>query len=232
MRPLLFIASDRRELEPWVAHWNHAAPSNAAVHWARTGTWRDRGVIALANGVGAPRAAAAVQTARTLAPEFAGICSIGTAGALDPSLAIAEIVVASAVTDGVTTWPALDPHGAAARSGLVRTSPHIARTANEKKNLGSGGAIIVEMEAAGLAHAAKELAVPFYCIRVVSDGANETFNIDFEQFLTPDGRFNVPSLMMNALAHPVRDFSELLRLQRRTSAAAKQLGNFLATCDF
>src|SRR5665213_2896164 len=188
-RPLLFIAADRREADPWVTNWDNPHPLSLPVHWARAGKWRNRDVIAIANGVGVQRATAAIEAARAFTEGFSGICSI-------------------------------------------RTSPHIARTSAEKKNLHDSGAIIVEMEAAGVAHVAQELAVPFYCVRVVSDLEQETFFFDFESFLTPDGRFHVPSLIMKALAHPVKGFSELLRLQRRTSEAAKQLGGFLAKCDF
>jgi hypothetical protein len=88
------------------------------------------------------------------------------------------------------------------------------------------------MEAAGVAGAAQDLAVPFFCIRAVSDLADETFFINFEEFLMPDGRFNVPRLIMNACAHPRKGLVELLRLQRRTSRAAKQLGAFLGKCSF
>ena len=74
----------------------------------------------------------------------------------------------------------------------------------------------------------EEMAVPFYCVRVVSDLADEAFFIDFERCIMADGRFNVPRLVMQALAHPARGFPELLRLQRRTADAAKKLGDFLA----
>jgi len=230
--PFLFIASDRREAEPWVTGWDDPHALNLPVHWVRAGKWRGRDVIAIANGVGAERAAAAIQAAQTIATSFSGFVSIGTCGALDPSLAIADIIVATSVTDGNTTWPALHPHGPPTRSGLVHSSPHLARTAEEKRKLRQSGAIIVEMEAAGIARSAQELDVPFYCIRAVSDLADESFFIDFENFLMSDGRFNVPRLAMHAMAHPMKGLSELLRLQRRTSAAAKQLGGFLADCHF
>lgn len=232
IEPLLFIASDRREAEPWVAHWDNARALALPVHWARTGKWRGRDLIVIANGVGAQRATAAVQAARTIANDLSGICSIGTGGALDPSFAIADVIVAKAVTDGRDIWTAADPQGPAAHSGLVHSSPHIARTIDEKKKLHQSGAILVEMEAAGIARAARELAVPFYCVRVVSDLANESFFMDFESFLMPDGRFSVPRLVMHALAHPFEGLAELLRLQRRTSVAAIKLGGFLANCNF
>ncbi len=230
--PLLFIASDRREAQPWVSRWDSPHPLTLPVHWARAGKWRGRDVIAIANGVGADRAVAAIQAAQTIATHFSGIVSIGTCGALDPSLAIGNIIVATSVTDGQTTWPVLDPHGPPAHSGLAHSSPHIARLIEEKRKLRRSGAIIVEMEAAGVARAARELDVPFYCIRAVSDLADESFVIDFESFLMSDGRFNVPSLVIHAMAHPIKGLSELLRLQRRTAAAAKQLGGFLAGCGF
>jgi adenosylhomocysteine nucleosidase len=231
-QPLLFIASDRREAQPWVAQWEDRHPLNLPVHWARAGTWRGRDAIAVANGVGVEMSTAAVHAAATVADRFAAICSIGTGGALDPSLAIGDIVVATSVQGDSAAWAALDPNGPLARSGLIRTNRHIARTAEEKSNLSRSGAILVDMEAAGVAAAADELAVPFYCVRVVSDLAGETFFIDFERFLMADGRFNVSRLVMFAMAHPAKGFPELLRLQRRTSAAANKLGHFLANCRF
>jgi len=230
--PLIFVASDRREAERWVARWENPQSMDLPVHWARAGTWGGRDVIAVANGVGAHRAADAIAAAQVMAKGFSGICSIGTGGALDSSLTIADVIVGSSVTDGQKEWAAVDPHGPPARSGLVHSSAHIARTIEEKRKLNQSGAILVEMEAAGVARAAQELAVPFYCIRVVSDLADEAFFIDFESCIMPNGRFNVPRLVMQALAHPARGFPELLRLQRRTADAAKKLGNFLAECKF
>jgi adenosylhomocysteine nucleosidase len=230
--PILFVAADRREIEPWVAHWENSQPAKLPVHWARTGSHQGRDVIAIANGVGQERARAAVTSARTATGAFAAIWSLGTAGALDFSLAIAEVVTATAVTDGDAQWAAATPAGPAARQGLVRTAEHIARTTAEKANLRATGAIIVEMEAAALARAADEMAVPFYCARVVSDLSNETFFIDFEAFLMSNGTFDVPRLVVYALAHPMDALPELVRLQRRTSLAAKRLAGFLAACKF
>jgi adenosylhomocysteine nucleosidase len=227
----LFVASDRREIEPWVARWDNAGPLGLPVHWARSGWHQGQQVVAVANGVGRERAAAAVQAARATGA-ISAIWSLGTAGALDPSLAIADIVAAATVSDGGSVWPAVIPSGPAVRLGLVRTSQHIARTSLEKANLHKTGAIIVEMEAAALAQAAQEMAVPFYCVRAVSDLANETFFIDFEAFLMPNGTFDVPRLVIYGLGHPMDAFPEMIRLQRRTSLAAKKLAGFLSECAF
>jgi adenosylhomocysteine nucleosidase len=185
-------------------------------------------MLAIANGIGQERALSAVKSAGNLA----AVWSVGTAGALDPSLGIADVIAATEVTDGGQIWQAKAPTGPAVRSGLVRTSQHIARTHVEKKNLHATGAIIVEMEAAAIARAASEMAVPFYCVRGVSDLANETFFIDFESFFMTNGTVNVPRLVMYALAHPMDALPELIRLQRRSSLVAKRLAGFLAACDF
>lgn len=224
----LFVASDRREVEPWVACWQNVRPVNLPVHWARTGLHQGCEMLAIANGIGQQRALMAVKAAGSVS----AIWSIGTAGALDPSLSIADIVAAAAVTDGSQAWQANAPNGPAVRSGVVRTSQHIARTSVEKKNLHATGAIIVEMEAAAVARAASELAVPFYCVRGVSDHATETFFIDFESFFMPNGTLNVPRLGIYALAHPMDALPELIRLQKRSSLAAKRLAGFLAACHF
>ena len=54
------------------------------------------------------------------------------------------------------------------------------------------------MEAAGVARAAEDLGVPFYCIRAVSDLAGEDFANDFNAALTPDGRFSTLRLVAGA----------------------------------
>jgi adenosylhomocysteine nucleosidase len=224
----LFVASDRREVEPWVACWQNVRPADLPVHWARIGSHQGREMLAIANGIGQERAAAAVKAAG----DATAVWSIGTAGALELSLGIADVIAATGVTDGVQTWQADAPAGPAVRSGLVRTSRHIARTGAEKANLRATGAIIVEMEAAAVARAASEMAVPFYCLKGVSDLANETFFIDFESFFMTNGTLNVPRLIMYALAHPMDALPELIRLQRRSTLAAKRLAGFLAACHF
>ena len=51
-------------------------------------------MIAIANGAGAPRAAAAVAAAVATERQPSAICSIGFCGALDESLAVGDIFTA------------------------------------------------------------------------------------------------------------------------------------------
>jgi uridine phosphorylase len=226
--PLLFLAADPREFAGLLPHWTSIAPKTLAVHWARTAMWRGRPVMAIANGAGADRAFVAV----LLAHEISGVCNIGFCGALDPKLQIGDIVVATGVDDGTEVHPAADPRGPAATSGIVATVSRIASTAEEKRALREKGATIVEMEAAGAAKGAQDLGVPFYCVRAVSDLANETFANDFNAALGGDGRFSLFRLVTGALSSPSTRFGELIELQKRTTLASKKLGDFLVNCKF
>lgn len=230
---LLFVAADPRECAGLVSHWQDVRAVLLPVMWARSGRWKGTDVMAIANGAGADRAFAAV----LVAPKPSAVCNIGFCGALDEELRVGDIVVAAEVrelTDNDShKYETLVPGTTkAARFGEVASIQHIAQTAAEKRNLRATGASIVEMEAAGVARAAEDLGLPFYCIRVVSDLAGEDFMNDFNAALLPDGRFSTLRLIVGALASPRKKFGELLRLQRRTAVASKNLGDFLVDCTF
>lgn len=226
--PLLFVAADPLECAIWVSRWNEVRRVSLAVHWARAGKWNGRDVAAIANGAGAARAFAAV----VLAGEVSAVCNIGFCGALDEDLRVGDVFVATEIRNGTRSYAALSPKGPASPSGVVASIDHVAGTAGEKRALRAGGASVVEMEAAGAAGAAEDLAVPFYCVRVVSDLAGEDFVNDFNAALSADGRFSVARLALGALASPRRRLGELVRLKQRTTMASKILGEFLANCTF
>jgi adenosylhomocysteine nucleosidase len=219
---LLFVAADPRECTGLLSHWEQVQPLELPVHWARTGRWKGREVTAIANGAGAERAFAAI----LVAPKPSAVCNIGFCGALDESLQIGDIFVATEIRNGIDTWPTSIPDAPESPTGVVASIDHIAQTAAEKSNLRASGASIVEMEAAGVARASEDLDLPFYCIRAVSDLAHEDFVNDFNSALMADGRFSAMALVKQL------KFGELLQLKRRTDLASKKLGDFLAATTF
>jgi nucleoside phosphorylase len=226
---LLFVAADPRECAGLVSHWQDVRAVSLPVMWARKGRSKSGDVMAIANGAGADRAFAAV----LVAPKPSAVCNIGFCGALDETLAVGDIVVADEVRDETHAYETLVPGSTkAARTGAVVSIQHIAQTAVEKRNLRATGASIVEMEASGVARAAEDLGLPFYCVRAVSDLADEDFINDFNAALMPDGRFSTLRLIAGALGSPRKRFGELLRLERRTTVASKNLGDFLVDCTF
>ncbi|MDE3198287.1 MAG: hypothetical protein KGN84_18205 [Acidobacteriota bacterium] len=224
----LFVAAEPRECEPWVARWSDVHPVDLPVHWARAGKWMGRDAMAIANGAGPERAHDAVMSA----PKPDAVCSMGFCGALDSAMAVGDIFVATEIRNGAVSYRTADLRGPGARRGVLTSQSRIAQTAEEKRNLRAAGAFAVEMEAAGAARASEEIRAPFYCVKVVSDLADEDFVNNFNDFLMPNGKVNVTRLVLRAFADPVRRFNELIRLSKRTAVASKNLGDFLAHCDF
>ncbi|MCU1326184.1 MAG: putative phosphorylase, family 1 [Bryobacterales bacterium] len=228
--PVVFVAADRRECQAWAGKWDGVHALQLPVYWAVGGTWQGRDVVAVANGAGSHRAMAGVAAIGHLKPH--AIVSVGTCGALDSSLRIGDIFVPGEIRTDGEIWPVLMPAGPVALTGALVSVDRIAASAAEKSDLRSTGALAVEMEAGGVARASHGLGVPFYCVRAVSDLANEDFANDFNKILMPDGRFKVPVLLLNALARPLTRIPELARLAQRTALASKNMGEFLALCRF
>jgi adenosylhomocysteine nucleosidase len=184
------------------------------------------------NGAGAHHAAAAVDAALTdFDPD--AIVSMGFCGALDPALAIADIVVGNAILAGVDAFAGLQPSTTRPhRTGAICSIDHVAGTAGEKRTLHSTGAIAVEMEAAGVAQRAKTLGIPFFCIKAVSDLAEETMANDFNAVLRSDGRFDTMNILASSMRRPWVRLPELIRLRKRCVLAARSLGEFIADCRF
>ena len=151
---LLFIAADRMEFPGILIA---CGPAQARSRCAWTGR-APRGsatneILLVANGIGTQlRAAAAVDAA---APAFHpdAVVSTGFCGALSPSLEIADLVVATGIAANDRNYAALSFGGRSYRTSSVR-SMHVAQTARRSGNCLTG-AIAVEMEAAGVARAAK-----------------------------------------------------------------------------
>lgn len=150
-----------------------------------------------------------------------GIVSIGFCGALDPSLEIGDIVVAG---DEVQSLRAFVP-------GKILCADRVAVTAAEKRALREQtGAIAVDMESAAVAAKAREWGVPFRCIKVVSDTANEDMPLDFNECRTDAGHFSRTRIALAATRRPFTAIPALLRLDRNSRKAAEKLGEFLADC--
>jgi hypothetical protein len=74
--------------------------------------------------------------------------------------------------------------------------------------------------------------VPFYCIRAVSDTADDSFAVDFNAARRADGRFDRGHIARQVLARPLVMIPELLRLRRNAAKAVRALGDFVADCNF
>ena len=229
MSALLFVAAEPREFSGFLRHILKVSRVPSAVRWAREGKWHERPVLLAANGAGPKQAADAIRAF----PDPAAIINIGFCGALDNGLNIGDVIVADKVffsslmfdCQQVSTFENYI-------SGPLYSSPRIIATADEKRNLRGLGALAVEMEAGGLVGYAKERHLPFFCVRAVSDLANESFVNDFNAALGADGQYRIGRLIGAAMLRPHARFPELMRLKKRCDLASERLGDFLDSCSF
>ena len=163
------------------------------------------------------------------------IISTGLCGALDPELEVNAIFAASRVMgeNGEPSFAASLPSaGRPFTSGVLISTDRFVGTIPEKAKLRATGASAVEMEALAVAACAASRGTPFFCIRVISDRASDEFSIDFNRMRDASGRFQLPRIVLHAMARPSRRFPELLKLKRNSDSAAKALGDFFDDCRF
>ena len=233
---LLLVAALRVEFNGLLSHAADPRPAKVAVDWARSARIGGYQAVLVANGIGARRAGAAVKAAlATFAAD--AVVSTGFCGALDSELRIADVVVATSITADGRSYRAAQPTCSAPhRTGVISSIGHVARTATEKASLRAASpgnaAAAVEMEAAGVAEEAATRGLPFYCVRAVTDLADEDMANDFNRALRPHGHFDTIAILKGTLRHPFARIRELLRLRRRSLLAARALGDFIADSRF
>ena len=232
MEELLLIAAEPREFDGLLPLCEPAERLATPLAWARRARLNGRSLVLAANGAGPANAAAAFDRMREFVRPTA-VVSVGFCGALDPALKIGDVFAASSIqTAGETVPLALPRSGRPFATGTLVSIDRVAQTAEEKRNLYRSGAAAVEMEAAGVYSRVREWGLPFFCIRSVTDLADETFRIDFNAARRADGRFSAGRILAGAALRPFTMMPDLLELRRRCRIAAGALGEFLADCRF
>jgi len=203
---------------------------------ACTGLYRGRPVILAWTGMGRQRALAGAEAVLAHGP-VSVVVSIGFSGALEESLAVGDLVLASGLI-GVT-----DPHSreiqptlypsdpdrlrAAAQAlgatplhvvqGPTVTAPGLIATPDCKRDLGRRtGAVAVDMESYWVAAVAAERGLPFLALRVISDAQREALP-PIGQILDENG---APS-MRPLVTHLLRSPGSLIALAKMARNAAR-----------
>ncbi len=228
---ILLVAAEPREFDGLLRFCTGVRKPGWPLYWARSGDCGGRQFWMVANGAGAVHAAKATDVAcQECGPE--AIVSMGFCGALDPALKIGDIFVATQIVEGgiypARSLSSAPPHA----KGILASIGQVAQTAVQKAQIRATGAAAVEMEAAGVAKSAAGRGIPFFCVRSVTDTANQTFVIDFNKALRDDGHFGTIKLLTSALGNPGKAFPELFRLRHFCRIASRTLGEFIAGCRF
>jgi adenosylhomocysteine nucleosidase len=219
VRTWLVVAAEAREFSGMLKRFGPAAKLDGiGAQFAREVVKDGDRWWLVANGPG-PRC---VQEVLKQKMDVTGIINTGFCGALDPSLGVGDIV----------TWGEV-PSKARFFSGEISSSDRVVVTAEEKRRLREKtGAIAAEMEAGTVKKIAQQWAVPFYCIRAVSDTANEDMPLDFNLYRDSAGRFSLPRIALAAVSRPFTRIPALKRLEANCNVASESLGAFFADCRF
>jgi nucleoside phosphorylase len=146
---------------------------------------------------------------------YGGIVMAGLGGALDPSLAIGDVVV-DRESD-------LDVPAGRWRRGVIQTTEGVVATVADKRALfGATGALVADMENAIARSFAADRGVPFLGIRAVSDRADEALDPATLRWIDEAGALRPMPLMADLCRRPMR-IPALWRLGRRSRVAARKL---------
>jgi adenosylhomocysteine nucleosidase len=234
---ILYVASEASELKPFAGYLTGLRKLKWPLDYAFEGVLEGRRIMLAANGAGPKLAAQAVEVAMravTVAElsssRLEAVVSVGYCGALDPALKESQIVMATGILDAATGETMdCEPLQADAVRGVVLSHDRVANSASDKQQLWKSGAIAVEMEAAGVFARTRKANLPFFCIKSVTDLADESFPLDLNKMRTTEGRFSRGRIGSYALTHP-KALPGLFHLKRRSEQAAKTLGEFLVSC--
>lgn len=236
---ILYVAAEAAELKPFAGYLTGLRKLSWPLGYAYEGVLDGRRMMLAANGAGPKLAAQAVEiavravtVAELSSSRLEAVVSVGYCGALDPTLKENQIVMATAILDaitGETTECATISVERPAVTGVILSQDRVVNLASEKKQLRNSGAIAVEMEGAGVLARTRKAGLPFFCIKAVSDLADESFPLDLNRMRTTEGRFSRGRIGSYAIMHP-KALPGLFQLKRRSEQAAKALGEFLVSC--
>jgi nucleoside phosphorylase len=231
---LLVVAAEARELAGIRKHCRRERRLGWPLRFARTAELNGRRLVLVANGAGAALAGEACEVVWNK-QKTEVIISTGYCGALDPALRAGDVFAASQVEtpDGTLIIKAQVP--ACKRlfaSGRIISVDHVVSSVEEKSRLCALGASAVEMEAVAVGLRATRWGVPFYCIRSVTDLAEEGFQLDLDAARAGDGRIRSSRILWAVARRPSAQVPEVCRLYRRSRLAARSLGDFFADCRF
>src|SRR5712691_11784515 len=172
----------------------------------------------LITGIGRENAERKLHSALKRAP-YQLVLSCGFAGGLNPYLTVGTVVFSTDEDAGLT--PALLAAGAC--PVRFHCADRVAATVAEKRHLWeTTGADAVEMESQIIRAICRAHGIPSATIRVISDAAHEDLPLDFNVLMTAEQKLNYAKLALALVSSPKR-IPAILRLQRQTQAAARNL---------
>ena len=167
-------------------------------------------------------------------PGLTGLVSIGFCGALEPGIATGTIILPKTIiaVDSESFEADADWINAVAKPLInlpiitgrtMYAAPEIVETAQGKRDLCTQTeSCAVDMESAGIAHAARRFNLPFIAVRIVVDEVSDILPSATRNAVKVDGNIDMKGLLRGLASNP-RDLPDLIKLGRKSSRAQKQL---------
>jgi adenosylhomocysteine nucleosidase len=213
MTRVAIIAAMPGELKPLVRGWRHERREGVDL-WS----WRfDEGEwVAACAGAGVVAATRAFVEVEKDGP-VDQVISTGWVGALREEFAPGQACDISCVIDA-RTGERFVAAGPPNDCWLV-TSSRVADVHEKLRLASTYSAALVDMEAAGIARLAQMRAIPFYCIKGISDGYRDQLP-DFNRFISKNEQFQLARFIVFAALRPWH-WPALVRMGENSSKAAQ-----------
>lgn len=216
------IAALERELKPLIQGWSL---NTLNVEGRPLICYENEEVVAVFCGMGAQRAE---QAARAVVEQYrpAMLVSAGLAGALMRSLKVGSIVLPNVIVDSASgTEYRCDVGGEVIGGGVLLTHFEIADKRSKPELVACFHALIVDMEAAGVAKAAQQTGTGFRCVKAVSDELEFSMP-PLQRFVDAEGQFQTRKFVRWVSLRP-QYWPAVIALGRRSSKAAHALCDWL-----
>ena len=224
MSKTAIVAAMERELAPLVQGWKKSARSSGG----KTFTFFEKdNLVAVISGIGCKNAAVAASAiVEKLHPST--LMSVGLAGALIRSLKVGSIFTPNVVvdaSDGAEYRCAVD--SSRISGGVLVSASEVAGAAAKKQLVQDFHALVVDMEAAGVAKIAQEANIDFRCVKAISDEADFAMP-PMNRFVDVAGYFQTGKFAAWAALRPWQ-WLRIAALARNSGRASRALCDWLTT---
>jgi len=200
MKRTVIIAAMEREVSPLVRTWQRASITGGERSFV---VFENDVAAVVISGIGRKNAERAARAAvAQYAP--ATLMSVGLAGAVIRSLKAGSVVTPNVVvdaSDGAEYRCAAQNGGGVVGGGVLVTAEEVAGTGAKAKLAEQFHALIVDMEAAGVAKVAEDSQIGFRCVKAISDEA-EFVMPPMAQFVDAAGDFQTGKFAAWAAVRP------------------------------
>lgn len=222
MSRIAIIAALESELQPLVRKWKKSALS---VNGKKLPCYSNDDVVAVAAGIGCRWAEAAAHAiVEEYRPEI--LVSAGLAGALIRSLKVGSIVLPNVIVDAATgSEYRCDLGGEVIGGGVLVSATEIAGAGNKSALVERFHALVVDMEAAGVAKVAQQRGTGFRCIKAVSDESDFAMP-PLNEFVNREGSFQQARFVRWLAVRP-QYWAKTIALGRNSARASRALCEWL-----